>query len=128
MNRVKVHRVRLSPRVYTAKEDVTMADRIRTHPGEVLKQEFLVPLGMSASALARALGIPTNRVTSIVNGTRSVTADTALRLARYFGTTPKFWVNLQAAHDLSAAAATAGPRSSAPCGRGGKRWREGRGK
>lgn len=85
-----------------------MGGRIRTHPGEVLKQEFLVPLEMSASALARALGIPTNRVTSIINGTRSVTADTALRLARYFGTTPEFWINLQAAHDLSSAAATAG--------------------
>jgi addiction module HigA family antidote len=80
-----------------------MAKRIRTHPGEILREEFLVPLGMSANALARELRVPPNRITAIVNGTRSVTADTALRLARYFGTTPEFWTNLQAAHDLSRA-------------------------
>lgn len=85
-----------------------MTQRIRTHPGEILKQEFLVPLGMSASALARELGIPANRVTAVLNGTRSVTADTALRLARYFGTTPEFWVNLQSAYELSVARAESG--------------------
>ena len=85
-----------------------MSERIRTHPGEVLKQEFLVPLEMSANALARELDIPANRVTAILNGTRGVTADTALRLARYFGTTPEFWINLQAAHELSATRAKAG--------------------
>lgn len=87
-----------------------MAGRIRTHPGEVLKEEFLVPLGMSASALARELGIPANRVTTILNGTRGVSADTALRLARFFGTTPEFWLNLHAAHDLSVARAKSGRR------------------
>ena len=85
-----------------------MNKRIRTHPGVILKEEFLVPLGMSANALARALGIPANRITAILNGTRAVTADTALRLARYFHTTPEFWINLQAAHDLSVAKAKSG--------------------
>ena len=85
-----------------------MTERIRTHPGEVLKQEFLVPLGMSANALARELGIPANRVTAVLNGTRGVTADTALRLARYFGTTPEFWINLQAAYELSVARVKSG--------------------
>jgi addiction module HigA family antidote len=77
--------------------------RITTHPGEVLKEEFLLPLGLSANRLAQAIGVPANRVTAVVKGTRSVTPDTALRLARLFGTTPEFWVNLQAVHDLSKA-------------------------
>ena len=85
-----------------------MAERIRTHPGEILRDEFLAPLGMSANALARELQVPPNRITAIVNGTRSVTADTALRLGRYYGTTPEFWINLQAAHDLSQARAESG--------------------
>ena len=85
-----------------------MPVRIRTHPGEILHEEFLVPLGMSANALARELRVPPNRITAIVNQTRSVTADTALRLARYFGTTPEFWTNLQAAHGLSLALAKSG--------------------
>ncbi len=85
-----------------------MAKRIRTHPGEILREEFLAPLGMSANALARELRVPPNRITAIVNGTRSVTADTALRLARYFGITPEFWINLQAGHDLSRARSESG--------------------
>ena len=85
-----------------------MPERIRTHPGEILREEFLAPLGMSANALSRELRVPPNRITAIVNGTRSVTADTALRLARYFGTTPEFWINLQAGHDLSLARAESG--------------------
>jgi addiction module HigA family antidote len=79
--------------------------RVRTHPGEVLKEDYLVPLGMSARALAAELGVSANRVSEIVRGERDVTADTALRLARYFGTDPRFWLNLQAAHDLSKAQA-----------------------
>ncbi|MBM3559846.1 MAG: HigA family addiction module antidote protein [Alphaproteobacteria bacterium] len=77
-------------------------------PGEILAEEFLAPLGLSANALARALGVPTNRITAILNGTRSITADTALRLARHFGTTPRFWLNLQAAHDLDFAERASG--------------------
>jgi addiction module HigA family antidote len=80
--------------------------RIRTHPGEVLREEYLVPLGLSARALAKALVVPPNRVTEIVRGERDVTADTAIRLARYFRTDPRFWLNLQAAHDISKAQAT----------------------
>jgi addiction module HigA family antidote len=79
--------------------------RISTHPGEILKAEYLEPLGMSSRALAEALGVPPNRVSDIIRGHRSVTADTALRLARFFRTDPRFWLNLQAAHDLSKTAA-----------------------
>jgi addiction module HigA family antidote len=79
--------------------------RIRTHPGEVLREEFLVPLAMSAHQLADALGVPANRISDIVRERRAVTADTALRLAKHFGSTPQFWLNLQMAHDLSKAEA-----------------------
>ena len=82
--------------------------RITTHPGEILAEEFLHPLGMSANALALALRVPANRTTAIINGARAVSADTALRLARYFGTTPDFWMNLQSMHDLSKAQAESG--------------------
>jgi antitoxin HigA-1 len=77
--------------------------RLRTHPGEVLREEYLIPLGLSARALAKLLDVPPNRLTEIMRGTRDVTADTAIRLGRYFGTDPRFWMNLQAAHDLSKA-------------------------
>lgn len=84
--------------------------RIRTHPGEVLREEFMKPLGLSANALARALRVPPNRITGIIarDKPRSVTSDTALRLARFFGTTPRFWLNLQASYDLSIAEAAVG--------------------
>jgi antitoxin HigA-1 len=77
--------------------------RLRTHPGEVLREEYLVPLELSARALAKSLGVPANRLTEIMRGTRDVSADTAIRLGRYFGTDPRFWLNLQAAYDLSKA-------------------------
>lgn len=70
------------------------------HPGEVLREEYLAPMGMSANALAQAIGVPANRVSAIVAGKRSVTADTALRLARALGTTPAFWLNLQQSYEL----------------------------
>ena len=69
------------------------------HPGEVLREE-LDELGLSANALSKALGVPVNRVTMILNGQRGVTADTALRLAKYFGTTPQLWLNLQKTWEL----------------------------
>ena len=72
------------------------------HPGEILREEFLVPLRMTAHALSQAIHVPATRVNDIVNGRRGVTADTALRLARYFGNSAEFWLNLQAAHDLRA--------------------------
>ena len=74
--------------------------RIRSHPGEVLLEEFLKPLGMSKRALSAALQVPANRISEIVRGRRDVSADTAIRLARYFGTSPEFWLNLQSAYDL----------------------------
>ncbi|WP_332689244.1 HigA family addiction module antitoxin [Bosea sp. (in: a-proteobacteria)] len=79
--------------------------RIRTHPGEILREEYLEPLEMSARALAKALGVPGNRISDILRQRRDVSADTAIRLGRYFGTDPRFWLNLQAAHDLSRAEA-----------------------
>ncbi len=79
--------------------------RIRTHPGEVLREEYLKPLGLSARALAVAIGIPTNRLTEIVRERRSITADTAIRLGKYFDTDARFWLNLQMAYDLSKAEA-----------------------
>ena len=72
------------------------------HPGEILGEE-LEELGMSANALAKALGVPTNRITAILNGQRGITADTALRLSCYFGTTPQLWLNLQQAFELRVA-------------------------
>jgi antitoxin HigA-1 len=78
------------------------------HPGETLKEEYLVPLGMSVSALARELGIGAARVNEIVLGRRGVSADAALPLARYFGTTPDLWLNLQAFYDLRMAQQEAG--------------------
>ena len=69
------------------------------HPGEILREE-LDALGLSANALARSLGVPVNRITMILNGQRGVSADTALRLARYFGTTPELWMNLQKSWEL----------------------------
>jgi addiction module HigA family antidote len=70
------------------------------HPGEVLGEEFLKPLGVSAYRMAKEIGVPATRVSEILHGRRSVTADTALRLARYFGTSAKFWLGLQEDHDL----------------------------
>ncbi|CAN5365202.1 HigA family addiction module antitoxin [soil metagenome] len=70
------------------------------HPGEVLLADFLEPLGLSQYRLAHSISVPTRRINEIVHGTRAVTADTALRLARFFGTSEQFWLNLQARHDL----------------------------
>jgi addiction module HigA family antidote len=78
------------------------------HPGETIKEEYIKPLGMSISALAKELGIGVARLNEIVRGRRSVTADTALRLARYFGTTPELWLNLQSFYDLRIAQRKAG--------------------
>ena len=72
-------------------------------PGEILREEFMRPLGLSANALAKALHVPPNRITAILKGTRSITADTALRLARYFNTTPQSWLNLQKNYELEVA-------------------------
>ncbi len=90
------------------------------HPGEILREEYMLPLGLSANALARALGVTPARVNDIVRGRRAVTADTALRLARYLGTDARSWMNLQSIYDLRVAelaqakriAATVRPRAA----------------
>ena len=73
------------------------------HPGEILRDDFLQPMKISVYALAKAIRVPRSRVNDIVLGRRGITADTAFRLARYFGTSPDFWINLQARFDLDAA-------------------------
>jgi addiction module HigA family antidote len=73
------------------------------HPGEILLHEFLEPLELSQYALAQSIGVPSRRINEIVPGKRSVSADTALRLGRYFGMEPQFWLNLQSRHDLDVA-------------------------
>jgi addiction module HigA family antidote len=77
--------------------------RVTTHPGEVLREDFLVPYGLSQHALAVKIRVPATRIGDIVHGRRAITPDTALRLARFFGTSPDIWMNLQKAHDLSKA-------------------------
>jgi len=87
------------------------ANRMRPiHPGEVLREEFLVPLGMNAHALALELKVPAPRIYDIVRERRAVSPDTALRLARYFGTTPQFWMNLQSSYDLKSVEKKAGEK------------------
>ncbi len=78
------------------------------HPGEILREEFLGPLGISINQLARDLCVPVTRVSEIVNERRSITADTALRLGRYFGSSAQFWLNLQQAYELEVAERTSG--------------------
>ena len=73
------------------------------HPGEILSEEFMKPLGISINRLSRDLHVPPNRVHAIVHGTRSITADSALRLGTYFGVTPETWLNLQSDYDLRVA-------------------------
>ncbi len=79
--------------------------RIRSHPGEILSEEYLRPLGLSARQLADAIGVPANRISDIVRERRGITADTALRLGRYFATDPRYWLNMQQGYDLSKAQA-----------------------
>jgi addiction module HigA family antidote len=77
-------------------------------PGEILMEEFLRPLGISINELARALAVPPNRISAIVNGSRAITADTALRLGKYFGTSPETWLDLQSDYELRVAMRTVG--------------------
>jgi len=80
---------------------MTTLDNI--HPGEILMEEFLKPMGISQNAIAKAVHVPPRRINEIVHGKRSITADTAVRLAAFFGTSEKFWIGLQADHDLEEA-------------------------
>ena len=73
------------------------------HPGEILRDEFLTPMGISVYELSHAIKVPRSRTNDIVRGRRAITTDTAIRLGRYFGTTPEFWINLQARYDLDVA-------------------------
>jgi len=78
-----------------------MIDKLNSvHPGEVLKEDFLKPMGITAYKLAKDINVPRNRITAILQGKRAISSDTALRLAKYFGTTAKLWMNLQTAYDL----------------------------
>jgi addiction module HigA family antidote len=86
-----------------------MADFDPTHPGQVLREDFLVPLRLTQYGLAQALGVSQIRVSEIVNGKRAISPDTALRLARYFGTSAEFWLGMQATYDLEKARDQIGP-------------------
>jgi addiction module HigA family antidote len=89
--------------------DIDTGDSIpEGHPGEILRSEFLEPLGMSVNALALALRVPAPRINDVVRGKRAISADTALRLERYFGASAQFWLNLQIAYDLRVATVAAG--------------------
>lgn len=79
------------------------------HPGEILLEEFMKPMGISINRLARDLAVPPGRISAIVNRKRAITADTALRLGRYFGTSPEVWIGLQADYELRIALRTIGP-------------------
>ena len=80
------------------------------HPGEILNEEFLKPLGISQYRLAKAINVPPRRINEIVHRSRAISADTALRLARHFGTTERFWLNLQCRYDLEVEKDRLGPR------------------
>ena len=73
---------------------------VNIHPGEILQEEFLVPMGISAYKLSKSIGVQQTRISLILKGKRGITADTAIRLAKFFGTTPEFWMNLQREYDL----------------------------
>ena len=83
---------------------------LAVHPGEVLQEEFLIPFGISQYRLAKDTSVPPRRINEIVRGQRSISADTALRLARYFGTSERFWSNLQSHYDLEVEKDRLGPR------------------
>ena len=85
----------------TSKSSITTRRHLApVHPGEILLEEFLLPLGLTQYRLAKGLGVPARRINEIVHGTRAITADSVLRLARFFGTSERFWLNLQTGYDL----------------------------
>ncbi|HZD65396.1 MAG TPA: HigA family addiction module antitoxin [Acidimicrobiales bacterium] len=89
---------------------MTASDAITPiHPGEILDEEYLAPLGITQHRLAVAIGVPPRRINEIVHGKRRISADTALRLARYFGTSERFWINLQSRYDLEVERDRIGP-------------------
>lgn len=82
---------------------MTLRERRPIHPGEILAEDVLLELGLNANQVGEALGVPANRISEILRGRRSITADTALRLGRWLGSSPQFWLNLQRAYDLEVA-------------------------
>jgi antitoxin HigA-1 len=86
--------------IITRRPDMAMRNIAPIHPGEILLEEYLKPLGLSQYRLAKDISVPARRVNEIVHGKRAITADTALRLARFFGTSDRFWLNLQTRYDL----------------------------
>jgi len=88
---------------FSDETDMAAAPVPPTHPGDILLNDFMAPHGLNANQISLALRVPANRITGIVKGERAITPDTAMRLARYFGTSPEFWLNLQARHDLDQA-------------------------
>ncbi len=88
-----------------------MENDLLIHPGEILKEVFLLPLGVSANRLASSLAVPTNRITAIINGTRRLTGETAILLGRAFRTSPEFWLQLPLRHDLDLARMTVSPEA-----------------
>jgi len=94
----------------TRKRNMPRRAHAPIHPGEILEQEFLADLGVSQYRLAKEISVPPRRINEIVHGLRGISADTALRLARYFGTTGQFWMNLQARYDLEIERNRLGPR------------------
>jgi antitoxin HigA-1 len=96
--------MRLKSPITTSKRGKRMPKKIApVHPGEVLREDVLKPIGMSVNKLALSLGVPATRMGEIVNGRRAITPDTALRLARFLGTTPEFWMGMQAEYELEVA-------------------------
>ena len=87
---------------------MTYRERKPIHPGEILAEDILPELGMNANQVGEALGVPANRISEILRGRRNITADTALRLGRWLGSSPQFWMNLQRAYDLEVAEAELG--------------------
>ena len=96
-----IHREELDTLDFSDVADTRQGKLPPIHPGEILREEFLVPLGMGAGDLAHALNVPVQAIDCIVRETSPITPDLALRLARYFGSRPEFWLNLQTAYDLS---------------------------
>jgi addiction module HigA family antidote len=96
-------RIRLKSSITTERFEMAANKMRPIHPGEILREEYLLPLGMNAHALAMELRVPAPRINDLVRERRAVSPDTALRLARYFGTTAQFWLNLQGAYDLKQA-------------------------
>lgn len=92
----------MTKQIFSA-SDLWDMKRVTTHPGEILDEEFLQPLGMSARTLAKQIDVRANRLAEMIAGRRGMTADTALRLSRYFGNTAEFWMNLQTMHELTKA-------------------------